>query len=83
MGRFSIAGVDVEAELSRPYAYISGFADNPGFYIVELGDPAKPKIIYRWHAPTSENDKGLAGENGRYFKLDNRYYFSPCGMRMG
>jgi hypothetical protein len=75
-GRFSNGGVDIEQELSRPYVYVSGMTDDPGFWVVSVADPAKPKVIYHWHFPASAQDQGLAGENGRYFKLDGRYYYA-------
>jgi hypothetical protein len=52
-GRFSISGVDIEQELSRPYAYVSGFADQPGFYVVDVADPAWPMVIYQGQPPLS------------------------------
>ena len=75
-GRFTNAGVDVEQEPSRPYAYVSGFADDAGFWIVDLSKPTELKVIYHWRFPVADGDKGLAGENGRYFKMDGRYYYA-------
>ena len=75
-GRFTTSGLDIEQEPSRPYAYVDGFADEPGFYVIDLADPTKPRVIYHWQMPMSPEDKGLSGENGRVFKLDGRYYFA-------
>jgi hypothetical protein len=75
-GSLSSAGVDMEQEPSRPYVYVSGMTDDPGFWIVSVADPTKPKILYHWHFPRVPQDSGLGGENGRYFKLDGRYYFA-------
>ncbi len=75
-GSLSTAGLDMEQELSRPYVYLSGMTDDTGFWIVSVADPTKPKVLYHWHFPRSPQDTGLGGENGRYFKLDGRYYFA-------
>ena len=75
-GYFSIGGVDIEQELARPYVYISGMNDKAGFTVVRVGDPSKPSVVYQWSFPRSERDSGLAGENGRYFKLNGRYYYA-------
>ena len=75
-GLLSTAGVDMEQELSRPYVYVSGITDEPGFWVVSVADPAKPKVLYHWRFPLSPQDSGLGGENGRYFKLNGRYYYA-------
>ena len=75
-GCFTIGGIDIEQELSRPYVYVSGFAENAGFTVISVADPENPEVIYEWEYPDRENRFGLAGENGRYFKLDGRYYYA-------
>jgi hypothetical protein len=75
-GYFAIGGVDIEQEIARPYVYVSGMNDKPGFTVVNVADPAKPTIAYQYRFPLKEGDKGLAGENGRYFKLKDRYYYA-------
>ncbi|MBI4419713.1 MAG: hypothetical protein HY560_02730 [Gemmatimonadetes bacterium] len=75
-GYFAIGGVDIEQEVSRPFVYVSGMNDKAGFTVVNVADPAKPAITYQWRFPLVEGDRGLAGENGRYFKLKSRYYYA-------
>jgi hypothetical protein len=75
-GLLSTAGVDMERELSRPYVYVSGMTDDQGFWVVTVAEPTKPRVLYHWHFPRSPQDTGLGGENGRYFKLDGRYYYA-------
>ncbi len=75
-GYFSLGGVDIEQELARPYVYVSGMNDKAGFTVVGVADPAKPAILYQWRFPMAAGDSGLAGENGRYFKLKGRYYYA-------
>ena len=40
--------VEIEQELSRPYAYINTRKDQSGFDIINLGDPARAYTMYRW-----------------------------------
>ncbi len=75
-GYFGNGGVDIEQELSRPYVYISGMNDKAGFTVVSLKDPSSPVIAYQYRFPMTPLDQGLGGENGRYFKLRNRYYYA-------
>src|SRR4029077_9364983 len=63
-GYFAIGGVDIEQEVSRPFVYISGMNDKPGFTVASVADPSNPRVIYRWNFPRTERDSGLAGENG-------------------
>ncbi|MBI4501909.1 MAG: hypothetical protein HY700_12215 [Gemmatimonadetes bacterium] len=75
-GYFSLGGVDIEQEVSRPFVYVSGMNDKVGFTVASVADPANPKVIYHWSFPKVERDSGLGGENGRYFKLKGRYYYA-------
>jgi hypothetical protein len=75
-GNFANGGVDIESEPSRPYVYVSGMNDDPGFWVVSVADPAKPTVLLHYKFPMAASDKGLAGENGRYFKLKGRYYYA-------
>ncbi len=75
-GYFTVAGVDIEQELARPYVYVSGFAEYAGFTVISVKEPHDPKVVYEWKFPGRENRVGLAGENGRYFKLHGRYYYA-------
>ena len=75
-GYFSLGGVDIEQEVSRPFVYVSGMNDKVGFTVASVADPANPKVIYHWSFPKVERDSGLGGENGRYFRLKGRYYYA-------
>jgi hypothetical protein len=77
LGGFArVSNVEVEQERARPYAYVAQMLDRTGFSIFDLHDLANVRLIYRW---TIENvllhQPILGGVDGKYFKLDDRYYF--------
>src|SRR5436853_4719950 len=58
LGRsFSGSDMEIEQELSRPYAYTSIMLQT-GTDIIDIKDPAKPFILWQWRAP---NGSLLAG----------------------
>ena len=63
----SVLDMDVEQEMSRPYAYVSRmvWADGgaKGMDIVSLEDPSHPELIYEWRQ--IETLRNLFGANGR------------------
>jgi len=73
-GYLHVADVEIEQELDRPYAYISKRFDPTGMDIVSLEDPENPKLIYSWRIENSALHQGSGALDGRYFKLDGRYY---------
>ncbi|MEZ4586640.1 MAG: hypothetical protein R2909_09600 [Gemmatimonadales bacterium] len=83
---FSHTDIEIEQELSRPYAYVGRIvAPTMGFDIIDLSNPAKAKIIYEWRIENAELHVGLGGMDNKYFKLNGRYYlvqsfqFAPGG----
>ena len=50
-----IADIEVEQELNRPYAYLSG---EQGFVVVSMKDVTKARVIYEWHIENPELHKG-------------------------
>src|SRR5262245_26807970 len=46
-GPFTGSDIDIEQELSRPYAYVPTFTQM-GLNIVDLKDPTRAKVIYQW-----------------------------------
>ena len=81
-GYQEILDVEIEQELSRPYAYVAHLRDKEGFDIISMKDPARASIIYRWQMPNPELQAGLPSRSGafnpRYFKLKGRYYVALC-----
>ncbi len=74
-GRNSISDIEMEQELSRPYAYV-GDQDQggKGFRIISLKDPGKARVIYAWSIEHPELHQG-ASLAPTYLKARGRYYF--------
>src|SRR5713226_2344181 len=74
-GFFHTWGIEIEQELSRPYVYVARRRDLAGYSIVNVADPAKPRVLYTWDTgnPTAHGMAG--GESGKYFKTKGRYYY--------
>jgi hypothetical protein len=68
--------IDIEQELSRPYAYVTHRFAPSGFHVVSLADPNKPKVIYHWLIDNPELHQGSGALNPMYFKLNGRYYLT-------
>jgi hypothetical protein len=68
------ADIEIEQELSRPYAYTSGMV---GYFwqAISVKDPANPKVIYRWTMENPELHRGNGPLRGVYFKIKSRYYY--------
>ncbi|MBI4501894.1 MAG: hypothetical protein HY700_12140 [Gemmatimonadetes bacterium] len=73
-GAQKVSDIEVEQDLSRPYAYVSRGPDPIGFDIVSLKTPAHGQRIYSWAIENPELHQGR-GVNGKYFKLKGRYYY--------
>src|SRR6267142_5578202 len=73
-GAVKVSDIEVEQDLSRPYAYLSRGPAPIGFDIVSMKDPGKSRRIYSWaiEQPDLHNGRGV---NGKYFKLKGRYYY--------
>jgi hypothetical protein len=74
----SVADLDLEQEMNRPYAYVSRmvyFKDGPkGTDIIDLSDPANPRVIYRWRIENQDLHLPLGGMDAKHFKWKDRYY---------
>jgi hypothetical protein len=76
--RLSVADMELEQEVSRPYAYVSrmvyGDEGPKGTDIVDLSDPGNPRVIYRWRIEDQDLHMRTGGMDVKYFKWDGRYY---------
>jgi len=70
----SVSDIEIEQDLSRPYAYVARRSDEIGFDVISLEDPDHAKVIHRWRIENPELHQGGAMD-GRYFKQDGRYYY--------
>ncbi|HET7276367.1 MAG TPA: hypothetical protein VFI91_14455 [Longimicrobiaceae bacterium] len=76
--RLSVADVELEQEVSRPYAYVARmvYGDNgdKGTDIISIADPSNPKVLYRWRIDNQDLHQRTGGMDVKYFKHDDRYY---------
>jgi hypothetical protein len=76
--RLSVADMDVEQELSRPYAYVArmvyGDEGPKGLDIVSIADPEKPEILHRWRIEDQDLHMRTGGMDVKHFKWQDRYY---------
>lgn len=74
----SVADMDVEQELSRPYAYVArmvyGEKGPKGLDIISIADPEKPKLLYEWRIENQDLHQRTGGMDVKHFKWNNRYY---------
>ncbi len=71
----TVGGIAIEQELNRPYVYIDRWRDQVGFDVLDIHDPAAPKVIARWRMEHPERHRLSRGETGKYFKTHGRYYY--------
>ena len=80
-GPFTGSDIDIEQELSRPYAYVPTFTQM-GLNIVDLRDPTRASVIYQWRIENPELHQFPGALNSKYFKLKGKYY-SVIGVQFG
>jgi hypothetical protein len=74
-GPWKAADVELEQERSRPFVYVSGFV-NYDTQIFDITNPAAPKRLFRWRIENPELHRGIGAMDGKYFKINNRYYYA-------
>src|SRR5882762_7529841 len=60
--------IEVEQEMSRPYAYVCSRFAPSGFYILEFKDPSKARMLYHWTIENAEVHRGSGALNPAYVK---------------
>ena len=76
--RLSVSDLDVEQELSRPFAYVGrmvyGDAGPRGLDIISIADPERPEVLYEWRIENQDLHLGTGGMDVKHFKVGDRYY---------
>ncbi|HCO13448.1 MAG TPA: hypothetical protein DIT46_04660 [Gemmatimonadetes bacterium] len=76
--QLSVADMDLEQEMDRPYAYISrmvyGWEGPKGTDIISLEDPENPELIYEWRIENQDLHQRTGGMDVKHFKWNDRYY---------
>src|SRR5262245_3270367 len=70
-----IADIEIEQELSRPYAYVTRRLKPAGFQIMNLKDPNKAQLMYSWWIENPDLHQGAGGLGPAYVKTHGRYYY--------
>ena len=77
-GPLNVGDMDVEQEVSRPYAYVGrmryGTPGPTGMDVISIEDPERPTLLYEWRIEDQDLHTGLGGLDVKTFKLDGRYY---------
>ncbi len=71
---FDVADIEIEQELSRPYAYVPRL-QRYGFDIIDLKDVERPEVRYSWEIEDADLHQGTGALDGKYFKHRGRYYY--------
>jgi len=76
--RLSVADMEVEQELSRPFAYVARMQYGPvgpkGLDIISIADPEKPELLYEWRIENQDLHLPTGGMDTKHFKWNDRYY---------
>ena len=76
--RLNTADIDIEQELSRPYAYVGrmvyGDEGSKGMDIIDLTDPENPDVLYEWRINDEDLHLPRGGMDVKHFKVGDRYY---------
>src|SRR3954469_25292326 len=74
-GPWKAADVELEQDRNRPYVYLSGFV-NFDTQIYDISNPSAPKKVFEWTIENPELHRGIGAMDGKYFKINNRYYYA-------
>src|ERR1051326_7925751 len=74
-GDLQVEDIEIEQELSRPYAYVTRSQRWGGFHIIDLHDLHHARVLYSWSVEHPEIHKGSGGTGPAYLKSRGRYYF--------
>lgn len=77
----SVADIEIEQDMDRPFAYVTRRASAIGFDVIDLSDPDHGRVIKRWRIENQELHSGSATD-GRLFEYKGRNYYVQ-GLQMG
>jgi len=76
--RLTVTDMDIEQELTRPYAYVSRAnvvgGSSRGLDVVDFGDPGSPRVLYEWRIENDDLHQGPGAMDVKHFKWAGRYY---------
>ncbi|MEX2466175.1 MAG: hypothetical protein WD995_04650 [Gemmatimonadota bacterium] len=76
--RLSVADMEVEQEIHRPYAYVARMQYGPvgpkGLDIISIADPEQPELLYEWRIEDQDLHLPTGGMDTKHFKWNDRYY---------
>jgi hypothetical protein len=70
-----VADIEIEQEMSRPYAYVSRMGNPYGFEVIDLRDLNNVKSLGGKFLDDGDLHRGLGALKGVYFKSKGRYYY--------
>ena len=85
-GPQTTADIELEQELSRPYAYVSkvGLGKPSGFDVINLKNPEKAGVLWSWRIENAALHQGIGCLAPAYLKSQGRYYFAQgCQFSQG
>jgi hypothetical protein len=73
---YTIGDIEIEQELSRPYAYVLRTFGEAGVDIIDIKNPARARTVYQWRIENPVLHLGIGGSDGHSVKYKGRYYFA-------
>src|SRR5579871_56696 len=74
-GPWKASDIEIEQDANRPYVYLCGFV-NFDTKVYDISDLANPKLVYTWTIEHPELHRGIGAMDGKYFKINGRYYYA-------
>ena len=76
----SVSDIEVEQDMDRPFAYIGrevlgqSEGGDRGIDVIDIADPADPKVIHRWRIEDSDLHVGAGGKDIKAFSWNGKHY---------
>ena len=76
----SVSDIEVEQDMDRPFAYVGrevlgqSEGGERGLDVIDISDPADPKVIHRWRIEDSDLHVGAGGKDIKAFSWEGRHY---------